>query len=198
MLTSCALAASLAALTTLTPGNAFAQAGEAGGAGGKVVTIRKIEPAKLRTPEYQLARGGIVSQTREWGQITVLYDTTPKWIDELTFTYYVHVKGKEGSGKINCFRGDVTYVNVQEGHHKSDMYLHPSTITRFGEVDRIAVLVSYQGRLVAIDTVPVTNQRWWEQMTPVDGYVLNRMETPFAMISFDDYEAIKPKAGPAR
>ena len=44
----------------------------------------------------------------------------------------------------------------------------------------------------------MTNQRWWEQMTPVDGYVLNRMETPFAMISFDDYEAIKPKAGPAR
>jgi hypothetical protein len=46
-----------------------------------------------------------------------------------------------------------------------------------------------------MDGIPTGSaaSRWWEQLPPVEGYVLNRMETPFAMIYFDDYEAIKSK-----
>jgi len=47
----------------------------------------------------------------------------------------------------------------------------------------------------AISGLPITSQRWWEQVPPVDGYVLNRLETPFAMIAFDNYEAIKSRSG---
>ena len=66
---------------------------------------------------------------------------------------------------------------------------HPPRI----DVQAVAVLVNVQGRLVAMESLPNSNQRWWEQLAPTEGLVLNRMQTPFAMLYFDDYEAIKPK-----
>ncbi|MFH0952975.1 MAG: Amuc_1102 family pilus-like protein [Verrucomicrobiota bacterium] len=163
---------------------------------GRIVIIRKIEPLKVQTPQYQLLKGQFMARTRDWFQVNTTYKTAPDWIDELTFTYYVLVKGKEAGAKYNLFRGEVTYANIQKGDHKSDMYLHPSTMVRFGDVERVAVVISSQGRIVAMESLPALTTRWWEQLTPVDGYVLNRMQTPFAMINFDDYEAVK--AGAAR
>lgn len=160
-------------------------------AAGRTVQIRKIEPAKVKTPEYQLLKGQFMATTRDWFQVTVSYETAPDWIDDLTFTYYVLMKPKSGPAKFMLFKGDTTYVNIQKGRHKSDMYLHPSTMARYGDVERVAVVLTTQGRVVAMESMPSSQQRWWEQLTPVDGYVLNRMQTPFAMINFDDYEAIK-------
>jgi hypothetical protein len=159
----------------------------------KIVQIRKIEPnGKVATPEYKLLTGQVMSKTRNWFQVNVYYETAPEWIDDLTFTYYIVTQSKTGGQKFTLFRGDVTYVNVQKGKHKSDMYLHPSTIARYGDVQRVGVVISSQGRVLAVESLPANNQRWWEQLAPQDGYVLNRMQTPFAMIYFDDYEAIKP------
>jgi hypothetical protein len=171
------------------PASAQPQAASA----AKVVQIRKIEPnSKVATPEYKLLTGQVMSKTRNWFQVNVYYETDPEWMDDLTFTYYIVTQSKTGGQKFTLFRGDVTYVNVQKGKHKSDMYLHPSTIARYGVVQRVGVVISSQGRVLAMESLPANNQRWWEQLTPQDGYVLNRMQTPFAMIYFDDYEAIKP------
>lgn len=187
---TCAWVVLGAVLSMLLAGDVFAQAGAPEGP-GRIVTIRKIDPLKVRTPEYQLARGGYVARTRDWFQITTTYKTAPDWLDELTFTYYILVKGKEAGAKFTLFRGEVTYVNVQRGDHKSDMYLHPSTLARYGDVERVAVVVSAQGRIVAMESLPASQTRWWEQLAPTDGYALNRMQTPFAMVNFDDYEAVK-------
>lgn len=156
-----------------------------------VVKIRKIEQRKAPTPEYQLLKGQFMGQTREWLAVNTQYRTDPEWIDELTFSYYIMVRSKTGAKKLTLFKGDVTYINVAKGDHKSDIYLHPSTLARYGDVEGIAVVVNTQGRVVAMDSLPASNKRWWEQFTPVEGYVLNRMQTPFAMINFDDYEAIR-------
>jgi hypothetical protein len=162
---------------------------------GKIVQIRKIETnGKLPTPEYKLLTGQAMSKTRNWFLVNVYYETAPEWIDDLTFTYYIVTQHKAGEQKFTLFRGEVTYVNVQKGKHKSDMYLHPSTIARYGEVQRVGVVITAQGRMLAMESLPANNQRWWEQLTPLDGYALNRMQTPFAMIYFDDYEAIKPSS----
>jgi hypothetical protein len=160
---------------------------------GKIVQIRKIEPnSKVATPEYKLLTGQVMSKTRNWFQVNVYYETAPEWIDDLTFTYYIVTQSKTGEKKSTLFRGDVTYVNIQKGKHKSDMYLHPSTLARYGDVQRVGVVVSSQGRVLAMESLPANNQRWWEQLTPLDGYAINRMQTPFAMLYFDDYEATKP------
>jgi len=175
------------------PFSSIVSAQEAAPAGDQV-RIRKITPnSKVLTPEYQLVKGQVLSQTRNWFQVIVDYETAPEWMDDLTFTYYIVAESKTGKTKFNLFRGDVTYVNIQKGKHKSDMYLHPSTIARFGAVQRVGVVISSQGRVLAMESLPSTGSpRWWEQLTPLDGYALNRMQTPFAMMYFDDYEAIKP------
>ncbi len=162
------------------------------------LTIRKMDSGKAKTPEYQVKQG-IAQRSRDWYKVEVIYDTETEWLDEVSFTYYVVVKAAKATPGRNSlftlFKGDVTYINVERGRHKSDIYLHPSTIARFGEVERVAAVVNVGGRLVAMEGKPdgSVSQRWWEQLSPQDGYLLNRMQTPFAMINFDDYEAIKQK-----
>jgi len=158
---------------------------------GKIVEIRKIDGEKVRTPEYRIVGGTPQRPTRQWFQVVVEYLTRPEWLDQLDFEYYVLLKSRRDAGKYKLLKGTVSYVNVPKGRHKSVMYLHPSTIERFGEVVRVAVLVRSGGRLVAIKTRPSSQQRWWEQLTPESGLLLNRMQTPFGMILYDEYEAIK-------
>lgn len=187
-------AASAAALLALAP----SVSAQAPAAGPRPLDIRKIGGGKVQTPEYQMKKSQFAARTREWFQIIVEYDTDPDWVDEAAFTYYVLLKAKAqtaGRSPFTLFKGDVTYINIQKGKHKSDIFLHPSTLARYGDVERVAVQVNVGGRLVAMDGLPqgTAAQRWWEQMSPLDGYLLNRMQTPFAMMNFDDYEAVKPK-----
>ncbi len=161
------------------------------------LAIRKIAGGKAETPEYQIKKSQFSARTRQWFQVIVDYDTAPDWLDEATFTYYVLVRAKRaepGRNPLSLFKGEVTYINIERGRHKSDIYLHPSTVARFGDVERVAVVVNVGGRLVAMDGQPsgTAQQRWWEQLSPMDGYLLNRMQTPFAMLNFDDYEAVRP------
>ncbi len=161
---------------------------------GKPAAIRKIDSVLIRTPMYTLTKSQMmaIGQAKDWAEFIVEYETYAPWVDELTFTYYILVRSKEPGQKAVLFRGDVSYRDIEKGKHKSDVFLHPSTIARYGAVERVAVEVRSQGRVLDIMDRPLTGQRWWEQMAPVDGYVRNRLETPFAMINYDDYEAIKP------
>ncbi len=164
--------------------------------GKKIIRIRKLDSDKVRTPIYRVSNFP-QGRTRNWMKITTEYDTAPEWLDQLDFQYYVLVKAKKGKKEFTLFRGDITNVNIEKNagtggsRHKSVAYLHPSTLARYGDVERLAVVIRHQGRLVGMESKPKSNARWWEQLTPVTGYVLNRLETPFAMINFDDYEAIK-------
>lgn len=184
---------------SLVSGPTYAQA-PAAAPTGRPLVIRKIKGEQVRTPEYQAKNVGAQSRSRAWYKIEVSYDVEPDWLDEVTFTYYVVVKAKEpipGRNSLwTLFKGEVTYVNIEKGRDKrSDIYLHPSTLARFGAVERVAAVVSVGGRMVAMEGEPALagpNPRWWEQLTPQDGYLMNRMQTPFAMINFDDYEAVKP------
>lgn len=176
----------------------LAQAPAAAPAVDRILNIKKIDAGKVKTPDYVVKPALPTQRTREWYKVEVIYDTDPEWVDEISFTYYVVVKAKQpipGRSAFTLFKGDVTYINVEKGRHRSDIYLHPSTLARFGDVERVAALVSVGGRLVGMEGLPSgsTSTRWWEQLPPQDGYLLNRTQTPFAMINFDDYEAIKPK-----
>lgn len=161
-----------------------------------VVSVKKISGSKVKTPEYRVVSGQAQPRSRDWFAITTQYETAPDWVDELTFTYYVLIRGKTPQQPKNTLLvGDVTYVNIQKGRHLSDMYLHPSTLARYGDVQGVAVIVKQQGKVLTISSEPATQQRWWEMLAPISGLVLNRMQTPFAMINFDDYEAIKTEGG---
>ncbi len=168
------------------------------GAGSDIIRIRKMEPVQgTKTPMFQTSVQGQSSGRRtEWWRVVVEFETAPEWIDELEFTYYAYLKDKSNKGAEVMFRGTVTYVNVVKGKHLSDMFLHPSTVERMGSVEQVAVVVKYRGATVAVEN-SAKMPNWWERFSPVDGVLLNRSQTPFSVLDFDSFEAIKP-AAPAR
>lgn len=175
----------------------------------KIVRIRRIDGlgtrGLMRTPNYRTDAAGGLKPPGQWVQITVYYDTEPEWVDELLFRYYVLTENTEdGQKKYSLFRNTVTYVDIERGrNHMSTVFLRPSAIKRYGKPVAIGVEVVYQGKVVdektekAIGTLP--DGKWWEHPNVVeskfvsirDGYLLNRAQSPFALINIDDYEVIK-------
>lgn len=178
-------------LTESLPHAAFAQPSP-----GDVLRIRGIKVGRQQTPAYDVRRVTMqTGEVKEWGQILVKFETSPDWIDQLDFTFYALVKSDEGKNPYTLFQSSISYVNLERGKHESVMYLHPSTGARYGKVDRVALLVRMNGQLVGMESEPPSKQRWWEQLSPVQGYLLNRLQTPFAMINYDNYPAIKADVG---
>jgi len=161
-----------------------------------VLRIRRIEGNTSRAPQYQVTGGTRTTRQSPWLEVRTEFEVAPEWLDEVTFTYYIVLRNRrprEGEAEYNLFRGENTYVNVARTRTgQSSVYLHPSTLQRYGDLERVGVVVSSQGRVLGMASNPSSEQRWWEQLPPRAGFVLNRMQTPWAMVNFDDYEAMKP------
>jgi hypothetical protein len=96
----------------------------------------------------------------------------------------------------------VKYIDIEKGReHLSSVYLRPSTLKRYGAVVASAVEISYEGRVVAEKAeseIPMLD-RWWtksevienKDVTVRDGYLLDKAQTPFALVNVDDYEVSK-------
>lgn len=165
---------------------------------GDMLRIRRLEAETVRAPQYQVRAGQAPRRQREWLQIRTEFQTAPDWIDEMTFTYYVVLRNRrpaEGEPEHRLFRGESSYINIARTRDgQSTVFLHPSTLERFGEVVQTGVVVTSGGRMIAMESSPSREGRWWEQLTPQSGMVLNRRDTPFAMVNFDDFEAIPASA----
>lgn len=160
-----------------------------------ILRIRRLESAMVRSPVYQVSGSTRTVRTLQWLEVRTQYETRPEWIDEMTFTYYILLRNRRpesGENPLTLMRGEVTYVNVGSGRHESTAYLHPTTVQRFGEPERVALVISAQGRIIGMESNPSSQERWWEQLPPRTGFVLNRAQTPFALVDIDNYEAIKP------
>lgn len=177
-----------ALLAALTMGLGSVQAQDA-----ELLRIRRLEGDTVRAPQYQVRAGQAPRRTREWLQVRTEFQTAPEWIDEMTFTYYIILRNRRpaaGEPEFRLFRGESSYINIartREG--QSTVFLHPSTVERYGELVQVGVVVTSGGRVVAMESSPSREGRWWEQLTPQTGMVLNRRDTPFAMVNFDDFEA---------
>ncbi len=162
-----------------------------------ILRIRRLEGNEVRAPVYQVSPTQRASRQRQWLEVRTQFETRPDWIDEMTFTYYIVLRNQRpapGQPEFMLFRGENTYVNIARTRDgASTVYLHPSTVERFGSVFRVGVVISSQGRILAMESSPSADGRWWEQLPPQDGFVLSRMQTPFAMVNFDDFEALKPE-----
>ncbi len=172
-----------------------------------VMIIQSIEGVGRRervpTPQYRTSIPERRPAVRgEWGRITTKYDTSPEWIDDLTFEYFaLLVREERGEPpQYSLFRGTVVYMEIEQGRGKeSTAFLRPRTLRRYGEMIGIAVEVSHEGEVVAVESqelrgsVAEGQEEWWRNpnLTPRDGYILNRSETPFALINYDLYESIR-------
>jgi hypothetical protein len=198
----------VAVMLMLCSGVALGQA-RSGRGGETVLRLRKIEglgrKGTVRTPQYRTNVSGGVSPIGEWARIRVEYDTYPEWIDELVFQYYalaLKTEKRDGSKKLSLYKTTVRYVDIErDREHLSAVYLRPNTIERYGDLVAVAVEITHAGKVVAeaSDEDMALPETWWRNPTVLesksvtvrDGYLLNRNQSPFALINIDDYEAIQ-------
>ena len=160
-------------------------------------TIRNIQQQLINGPVMVEAAGQGISGSayqKKWLRIETQYDSKPAWADDLTFKYYVLLRrGRDAK----LFTGEVTYVNVARGSgHISGVFVHPNMVDRYGQgrVEAVAVEVRHQGRLMDSASDQQGGPHWWEQFTPVPGYLLTPQQTPWSINAYLRYEQIKPLA----
>lgn len=175
----------------------------AGLAGGPAIRLRELTGVGARglvpTPVYSTSKSGGRAAAREWGELSVQFDSEPEWIDELSFQYYALLYSRM-TKEYTLLKGAVSHVDIARGRgHMSAAYVRPSTLARYGEVVAVAVEVLLKGENVGtlsegktVDRLQLP-QEWWKspKLAPKDGYILSRAQTPFAFVNVDDYEAIK-------
>lgn len=172
-------------------------------AAGGIVHIRNITGMGLRgvvrTPVYTTSVSGGRVQAREWGELTAQFDSDPDWIDELSVQYYALLYSRV-TKEYTMLKGGVTHIDVARGRdHMSAAYIRPSALARYGEVVAVAVEMLAKGEIVASKSEGKLPDKqalptdWWKnaKIVPKDGYLLNRTQTPFAFINYDDYEVTK-------
>ncbi|MBU0715962.1 MAG: hypothetical protein KJ964_11450 [Verrucomicrobia bacterium] len=168
-------------------------------AGKEGAVIRKMEAtgptAKVRTPEIKNDSNEPQAQSRDWARITVQYETDVEWTDELEFRYMVLVKNPK-TRVFTMFPASVTYIDVPKGkRHTSTVFLRPNTLERYGAVEWAGVKIYLKGKDTPVDVAQMPDdQRPWTISYPtMPGVLLNRDQTPFALVAIDNYETIKPK-----
>lgn len=192
-------------------GNAFAQARKAvpGGASAKAaaaktagqadreIQVRKVELNQVKTPDYSSNAGESSITVKDWAKIIVRFDTDPDWIDQLEMRFYIVVKNPKNSA-FTMFTGAYVYSDIPKGrNHMVAVYLRPRTLERYGNVvEQAGVEVYSKGEVLSAGSFPNSNKPWWRTATNVrtmEGYVIDRSQTPFAVIAADNYELSKGK-----
>lgn len=166
------------------------------------ISIRGARFDAVSTPDFQYNVRGVSTRRdgrREWLQLSAEYDQDLPWLDELTVTFYVVLNADQqnfaaGAPLVNMFTGSVTYQNIKRGRHRSTMFIDPNTFERFGSPSAIAVVFNVQGRPAGGDVQPQSTaaSRWWTTQTPHSIPLLNRSETPWAMVEIEQFNTIKP------
>ena len=174
--------------------------------------IVKITPDLVITPEYNVNFGPKnkrVAKNKEFLEVEVSFDWQPKdkdakFLDEITLNYYILLNNKSRENPDGTLlAGSVTHVAIPAAKAlNSVMYVSPRTLERFFDgkmptsasaaVTDIGVTITKQGQLVAEGSWKGRGQ-WWSAMQQVNGYVLNKNESPFAPLVWDYYEAIKTR-----
>lgn len=191
---------------------AFCAATTAAQAVDRDFAIVKITPDLVITPEYNVNFGPKnkrVAKNKEFLEVEVSFDWQPrdkdaKFLDEITLNYYILLNNKSRENPDGTLlAGSVTHVAIPAAKAlNSVMYISPRTLERFFDgkmptsasaaVTDIGVTITKQGQLVAEGSWKGRGQ-WWSSMQQVNGYVLNKNESPFAPLAWDYYEAIKTR-----
>ncbi len=163
------------------------------------VAIRKIEGignlARIKTPVYDVSGSDQNLTQSDWARVRVRFETDAEWTDELVFHYYVQVRNPKTSRDL-LFTGDFTYVDIPRGkNHHSTAFLRPATLERYGDIVGIAVEIEVKGEKVAMASSPESPVGWWLQSkaAKAPGVLLERSQTPFALVDIDAYITAKPK-----
>lgn len=159
------------------------------------VKIEKILPAFVGTPEFNIT-GTPPKRTAKqlkWLEIEVEFAVEGvDMADELTFKFDVKMLGK-------LYTGEITHVNIPKGKDRfTVMYISPRNLDRItggkvlteAMIENIWVQITKQGQRLAITTLkkPTTEL---PNIPLFPGMLAPKSETPFQVLWWDRYEAVK-------
>lgn len=161
--------------------------------------------ARAATPIYSTSAGGGVKRAQDWNVVSVTYDTAPEWVDDLLVQFYVlSIKPSPETRQniYSLYKKAVRYGDIERGRdHRAMTFLRPAAVKRYGEVVACAAVFTLEGKIVdeKSETSVDLPEFWWRNplvldspsLTVREGYLMNRMESPWAMVNPDDYEVIK-------
>ena len=123
--------------------------------GERDVSIKQFPNLGKQTLQNAPSLGGInqyFTKPRQWIVLELAYDTMPRNLDMLTFTWHVVLdtktatnKDREGQKKLSpysYFTATTTYNNIPRGTHASSVVLHPSYLECYGEPCAVSVVIS--------------------------------------------------------
>jgi hypothetical protein len=177
----------------------------------KVLKIRQARVVGRQTlvasPEFRTSISKSGGRPKKWSIIEVEYDTAPKWIDILTVKFSVMTMAEvDGKMALSIFQETIDFSDVEQGReHRAATFLRPKTVKRYGEPVVVHVEFLIDGKLVAVvdELDPLVRNMfppdWYKSSTVLqkksvtvrDGYLLNRSQTPFALINIDHNEVIR-------
>lgn len=123
----------------------------------------------------------------KWAKIEVEYQSYPNWTDEVYLDFYVLVSGPL------VLTERVTQINVAKGkRHHAAVYLHPTTILRYGQIQRIALQIATKEKVQDIAQWPTRSKKeWWNEHPAQSGLIKKTFQTPFSLDRPDRYEDTK-------
>ncbi len=172
------------------------------------VKIDRLEvDDNIYTPYYRVDTGRENERPgdQKWIRVGVNYTTEEGWFDELTIRYTAYASERNGPKPI-LFTTEVKYLNVGPGEHIGYAYLHPGYVDRY-DLDGYNLDVSVElfasspadsasaVKILAMKETTKHASAGWAKALSGDapaGALLNRAETPFWLIDYDNRELIKP------
>lgn len=120
----------------------------------------------------------------KWAKIEVEYSSDIDWANEINLEFFIQL------GEKTVLSRQITQINVPLGpRHFAAVFIHPTTLLHYGEVIKATVQVSYSNQAFSTAGWPHRSKnKWWEQMTSINGLLKKVYETPFIMDQPDRYE----------
>ena len=161
------------------------------------VKVEKIEPTFNSTPQFNV-QGTTEKRMAplKWLEIEVAFEVKDvELVDELTLKYDVLINGR-------LCPGEVTHINIPKGRDRySVIYMSPRNLDRLtggkpvtpGTVDNIWVTLSRQGQSLGVFSWKEKDKtRGVPNLPQTAGMLSPKSETPFQVLWWDRYEAVKP------
>lgn len=157
------------------------------------IKIEKISPSVTTSPQFNVSNTTDKRATYlKWLEIEVEFSIDRvELVDELTFEYLVEINGK-------LCPGEVTHVNISKGNGRySVMYMSPRALDRLtgnkplnnAMIGNMWVNVKKQGQTLATKSVSPGAPK---NLPRFEGLLVPKSETPFQVLWWDRYEAVRP------
>jgi len=174
------------------------------------VDVKDIAVQEQKTPQFQAA--GVKDKSwrpRNWLELDLSFvakkaktpgDNTTM-IDALEVKYFIGLNAVDANRKNFVLTGTMTLTNVPTKAGETAhvlAYVSPSTLRRLlgenkpftasADIKAKAVEISYGGQVIG--GFPIGQGKWWDDLSKfavVDGEILPKLRTPFAML-WGDYD----------